>query len=181
MSKLNSSCFTKWDIRFKGQMLKHIYATWLEQAGIQIYPMWKFGRRQDPYCWNAFRPDNNGNRLCDELRLNLINATNEFSQECVTVSMGLPSNNENLDNRDAFTFLPNITDTSYLIMDGLEVVCLSRRAKLLVFNQMSERHFMPTILNTVSSIILTSTIQTISRAGRMAPLMCFLTIMPTNQ
>ena len=63
--------------------------------------------------------------------------------------------------------LSNITDTSYLIGDGQVVV--SAAANHFVFESDEyERHFMPTILNTASLPILTSTIQTISRAWKMS-------------
>ena len=59
--------------------------------------------------------------------------------------------------------LSNITDTSYLIGDGTGRG--SAAAKYFVFESDEyERTYAFTILNTVSSPILTSTIQTISRA-----------------
>ena len=62
---------------------------------------------------------------------------------CETLSAWeLPEHTENLNNRDAFHVLSNITDTSYLIGDGQVVV--SQQPNTFVFESDEyERHFMP--------------------------------------
>ena len=154
----------------------------LEQAGIQIYPFDVKNLEGDKIliAGNAFRPDNNVEiAYADEHGLTY-KRYHEFLGEFMRdfVSMGVAGAHGKTSTTGMLSHvLSNITDTSYLIGDGTGRG--SAAAKYFVFESDEyERHFMPYILNTASSPILTSTIQTISRAWKMS--LMPLTIMPNK-
>ena len=153
----------------------------LEQAGNSNLSIWCENLEGDKIliAGNAFRPDNNVEiAYADEHGLTY-KRYHEFLGEFMRdfVSIGLPEHTENPQQQGCFLVLSNITDTSYLIGDGTGRAL--QQPNTLSLNQMSMNATLClTILNTASSPILTSTIQTISRAWKMS--LMPLTIMPNK-